>query len=246
MTTTPSPGSAAAPRPLRLRASQEQLKQQQDTHNNAAPRQISIQPRGSVTHRRSSSTNGSGQLSVPMQLHAAAAPGSKASKGLSVTQRALVASRVFRSNAIPWGLREQLDRDGSLWAGELLASKHIADVFAHYDVNGDEQLNRTEVALLAKDLIERWQAKFRDQLMREQGMSESAANSVVRREMGSMLPNGKNIDECRRAVADRLYKELDINRDDIVSRGEFMVQWQRSCKAFLTIEKPKSLGCNIQ
>ena len=234
------PTSQPRPGALKLKPSPQQMLQ------NSAPSPTNHQQ---TTHSRQSSLQLNG-------LHAAESPNppaglkhkrGKSGNSLSITQKAsMVASRAFRSNVIPFSLREQLETTPCMWADQPLAEKHISDVWMHYDVDVDGTLNKQEMTKLAADLVDQWMITYRKQIQQQRpGISLKDAEATVRKDFAQLMPC-KEMEETKRHMIDRLTRELDIDRDGVVTKTEFQVQWPRSCKNFLTVKKQESIGCSVQ
>ena len=187
------------------------------------------------------------QNKLHTQQHNKPQPGQQSSNAqtkLSLAQRMSVQSRVFRSSHIPQQLRDKLSRDPWFWADELMANKHINDVWAHYDLDGDGNLSKKECQILGRDAVDRLLHKYKEMVMSEKQCDTHSAMKVTLNDSQTFLPC-KSIDESKQKVADRLYRELDVGSDGTVSRAEFLYQWPRSCKKLLTIQQHKSMGCII-
>lgn len=161
-----------------------------------------------------------------------------------------VASRVWKNeNTLTFGQRIKMAEDPSLWADAQLAISNIVDVWSHYDSNGDEILNGSEVATLAGDLVDRFVAQYRAQVMQEHPqMAEADLAKTVRRDVFPHLLPGENIAEAKRNMTDRLHRELDLDSNGQITRTEFFFQWKNSCRQVLSANrtnKTESLSCVI-
>lgn len=172
------------------------------------------------------------------------------SAGGKKTPSSYVASRVWKNeNTLTFGQRIKMAEDPSLWADAQLAVSNIVDVWTHYDSNGDEILNSNEVATLAADLVDRFLAQYRAQVLQEHpAMAEAELAKTVRRDVFPHLLQGENVVEAKRIMADRLSRELDLDSNGQISRTEFFFQWKNSCRQVLSANrtnKTESLSCVI-
>lgn len=159
-----------------------------------------------------------------------------------------VASRVWKNEStLTFGMRLKLAEHPCMWADAQFAATNLVDVFDHYDANSNDTLDKSEVAQLASDVVERYIMLYTEQLRRDQpSLSDSAVQGMLKRDLWPHLLPGANLVECKRLVAERLYRELDLDRDGAITKMEFMFQWKQTSKQWLTIRPPKGgLGCVI-
>ena len=180
--------------------------------------------RGSVGGGKQQRRGGSGSMSL----------------GGNAPKPSLLASRVFKTDAMPFSLQESLEKHPFRWADPDLARTHITRVWEHYDENYDGVLQPAELRKLAADVVRRLTELTRDQLRGENPTaSEKTLDGMLAKELRHVLPGGDggagssgantNVSRDERAAAAvfaQLSRDLDLDHDGKVTRTEFLFQWR--------------------
>jgi hypothetical protein len=159
-----------------------------------------------------------------------------------------VASRVWKNDStMTFGMRVKLAEQPSMWSDAVFASSNIVDVWEHYDVNKDDILNKTELPALASDLVDRFVALYKEQLMIDQPtLSEKEVTRLINKDIFPHMLAGENLLEAKRLMSDRIAHELDVDKDGIITKTEFFFGWKNISKQVLTFKAPKGgLACVI-
>jgi Ca2+-binding EF-hand superfamily protein len=98
-------------------------------------------------------------------------------------------------------------------------------LWSQYDTDGNGHLDKRELRALAGDVVDRILKIFADHIRaRNPGMGENAVKKVVEKERVFILP-GKTQDESVRELTRMLLKDLDVNKDGVVTKTELLYQW---------------------
>jgi hypothetical protein len=153
---------------------------------------------------------------------------------------------------IAFAQRIQLDDHPERWADPSVAETHIKSVWDHYDVDGNGELDRAEINQIASDVVERYCILYEEQLVRDHKLATQKKNKKgaqaelspeeVKRLMTKdvfphLLPGTCPI-QAKLAIAERITRELDVNKDGIITSTKFLFQWKRISKELLTIHTP--------
>lgn len=168
---------------------------------------------------------------------------------------AMMASRVWKNeSSLSFAQRVKLSEDPSLWCDPALASTNLVDIWEHYDANRDDVLNRGELIALASDVVDRFLAIYRHQIMSERGaaaavaLTEAEMVRLVRRDVFPHLLPGQTESESKRAMVDRLQRALDLDGDGSITRTEFLFSWKVTVTSILAAAaktKSHALNCVI-
>jgi CBS domain-containing protein len=103
-------------------------------------------------------------------------------------------------------------------------------VWEHYDVNKDGILNKSELIVLARDLVDRVVSMCRDNMKVQMPKSSDAdIDKLIRKELPHILP-AKTMEESRKVMAEHIYRELDIDKDELRSQSRLpLVAVQSAC-----------------
>ena len=155
----------------------------------------------------------------------------------------MVSSHTVLVAASPGTRTVELHSDGCCCLFSLCA------VWNHYDVNGSGELDKSELLTLAGDVVERFCALYEEQLRRERpGLGADEAFRLARRDVFPHLLAGESVVEAKRLMAERLFKLLDVDRDGVITRTEFLFSWKNISKQVLTLKGSnvaKALACVI-
>lgn len=96
-----------------------------------------------------------------------------------------VASRVWKNeSSMTFGMRVKLAEQPEMWADAGFAATNIVDVWEHYDQDKDDRLGRHEAQALASDLVDRYIALYRTQLLADQpGLSDSDLQRLIKKDV---------------------------------------------------------------
>lgn len=120
-----------------------------------------------------------------------------------------------------------LQKRPEMWADPMFAHNYPVEVWEHYDVNKDGILNKSELIVLAKDLVDRIISMCKDGMRTSMPKSsESDIDKMIKKELPHILP-AKTLEESRKVMADHIFRELDLDKDG----GTTLTQTQRSTAA---------------
>ena len=114
-------------------------------------------------------------------------------------------------------------------------------------MNKDGILNKSELIVLARDLVDRVVSMCRDNMKVQMPKSSDAdIDKLIRKELPHILP-AKTMEESRKVMAEHIYRELDIDKDGVITRTEFFFNWQSVSQKVLDVNKVKqeALACTI-
>ena len=76
--------------------------------------------------------------------------------------------------------------------------------------------------------------------------SDSDLEKMIKKEQSHILP-AKTIEESRRVIAEHIFRELDLDKDGVITRTEFFFAWQGVSQKVLDVNKVKqeALSCAI-
>lgn len=180
------------------------------------------QQQGHTPRQRKTLAPSSAQKAKNQTMSASAPPARRP------TAKDYVASRVWKNEStLTFGMRVKLAEQPFLWADAQFAATNIVDIWTHYAGERDT-LDRGAVTQLAADLVDRFVALYREQLLREQpGLAESDLQRAVKKDVWPHLLPGDNMVECKRIMAEKLTRELDVDHDGQITKTEFFFQVRR-------------------
>jgi hypothetical protein len=101
----------------------------------------------------------------------------------------------------------------SFYAGAHLLTSHRRFFFAACAV-----LQQAELLALAKDLVDRIVSMCKDGMRTQMPKSSDAdIEKLIKKELPHILP-AKTLEESRKLMAEHIYRELDIDKDGVVTR----------------------------
>jgi Ca2+-binding EF-hand superfamily protein len=174
-----------------------------------------------------------------------------------------IASRKWKDTAgeMTFGQRVQLAEHPERWADWSLAQTNMVSVWEHYDTNGNGELDRNEITQLASDVVDRFCVLYEEQLIRDHRAASQRRDvhgrkidlppdeikRLMKKDIFPHLLPGESVMEAKRAMTERLMRELDVDRDGCITRTEFLFQWKNTSKLLLTINPPsqKRMACII-
>jgi hypothetical protein len=76
--------------------------------------------------------------------------------------------------------------------------------------------------------------------------TEAELDKIVKKEMAHILP-AKTLEESRKVMAEHIFRELDLDKDGVITRTEFFFCWQGCSQKVLDVNKVKqeALSCVI-
>lgn len=213
------------------RSSQQQLGRHAGAHSMSSARVdshaggaggASASQQGHTPRQRKTLAPSSAQKAKNQSMPASAPPARRP------TAKDYVASRVWKNEStLTFGMRVKLAEQPFLWADAQFAATNIVDIWTHYAGERDT-LDRGAVTQLAADLVDRFVALYREQLLREQpGLAESDLQRAVKKDVWPHLLPGDNMVECKRIMAEKLTRELDVDHDGQITKTEFFFQVRR-------------------
>lgn len=162
--------------------------------------------------------------------------------------RKLLAERSEQNKKdLPLNVKMMLQKQPEMWSDPSLMQSYPDEVWSHYDVNRDGILNKSELLALSKDLVDRVVSMCRAMLKAQMPKaSDKDLDKMLKKEQAHILP-AKTIEESRRVVAEIIFRELDIDKDGVITRTEFFFAWQGCSQKILDVNKQKqeSLSCAI-
>jgi len=244
---------AAAPQILSPQQRQMQMMQAQQS---ASPSSSSSKrsSHSSASAAASPSSSSRPVTARPSTSRALRSPGSSSgvTSPASSTSAQLLEQRAAQSSRggaaeLPLQIKMTLQKRPEMWADPAFAKQYPAAVWDHYDVNKDGILNKSELLTLAKDLVDRIISMCRDGLKKQMPKSSDAEiEKVIKKELPHILP-AKTLEESRKVMAEHIHRELDIDKDGVITRTEFMFQWSACAQKVLDVNKTKqeALSCVI-
>lgn len=145
--------------------------------------------------------------------------------GKKAPAKEYVASRVWKNEStMTFGMRVKLAENPEMWSDANFAATNIVDVWEHYSGKNDE-MGRHEVTNLANDLVDRFIAIYREQLIVERpSLDDKGIQKAISKDVFPHLLPGENIVEAKRTMCDRLFRELDLDSDGHITKIEFMMK----------------------
>jgi Ca2+-binding EF-hand superfamily protein len=187
---------------------------------------------GNVASPISSPSNKDAKSSSSSSSSAASAP--KVDRGPSLLEK-----RMADKKELPLQVKMMLQKRPEMWADPQFAHNYPVEVWEHYDVNKDGILNKSELLVLAKDLTDRIVSMCKDGLkVQMPKSSESDLDKMIKKELPHILP-AKTVEESRKMLAEHIYRELDIDKDGVITRTEFFYNWQGCSQKILDQQKGK-------
>jgi len=159
----------------------------------------------------------------------------------------LLQERSAAKKDLPLNVKMVLQKRPEMYADPMFAHNYPVEVWEHYDVNKDGILNKNELQALAKDLVDRIVSMCKDSMRTQMPKSSDAdLDKLIKKELPHILP-AKTMEESRKVMAEHIYRELDIDKDGVVTRTEFFFNWQSVAQKVLDVNKVKqeALACAI-
>jgi hypothetical protein len=159
-----------------------------------------------------------------------------------------VASRVWKNEStMTFGQRVKLAETPHMWADADMAATNIVDVWEHYDANKNDLLDKSEVHQLGCDLVDRFCALYKEALVKENpAFQEADLQRLMTKDVFPHMLRGDNILEAKRLMTDKLEHELDLNKDGVITKVEFMFAYKNIARQVLTVKvRKEALSCTI-